>query len=193
MGGSGQTGGTKHPDALILIDVINDFEFPGARKLLRSAETVADRISALKARASRAGVPIVYVNDNFGRWRSDFRQQVEHCMARGCPGRKIVEKLQPDENDFFVLKPMHSGFYSTTLALLLDELGSRRLILCGFAADLCVLYTANDAYMRHFDLAVPADCTAAETRERDRFALQHIENQLKADIRDAAKIRFRRK
>jgi len=179
-----------HHDALVLIDVINDFDFPEADRILPSAIKAAKKISSLKKRARRAGVPTIYVNDNSGRWRSDFHQQVDYCMSR--QGRQVVENLLPDHEDFFVLKPMHSGFFSTSLELLLRDLQTVRLILCGFAADLCVLYTANDAYMRNFRLVVPRDAIAAEDRRHLKFALDHMESRLGADTRSAVSVRFSR-
>ena len=179
------------PDhALILIDVINDFDFPRAAQLLRYALPASRKIATLKGRAKRSRVPVIYANDNFGRWRSDFRQQIEHCMAENRPGRAIVELLKPDEDDYFVLKPMHSAFFSTTLEVLLERLQIQRLVLTGFAADICVLYTANDAYMRDFKVAVPCDCIASETKRQYRFALDHMNERLKADTRASEKVRF---
>ena len=180
-----------HGQALVLIDVINDFDFPRAVALLRYARPAARRIAALTERARRRRIPVIYANDNFGRWRSDFRQQIEHCMAEGRHGRSIVELLKPENDDYFVLKPMHSAFFSTTLEVLLERLHVRRLILTGFAADICVLYTANDAYMRDFEVAVPADCVASETIRQYRFALEHMAQRLRADTRTSGKIRFR--
>jgi nicotinamidase-related amidase len=185
-------GKQKRPDqALVLIDVINDFDFPRAPALLRHALPAAQRIATLKARAEREQLPVIYANDNFGRWRSDFRQQIEHCLSKRGRGRKIVELLQPDDDDYFVLKPMHSAFFSTTLEVLLERLAIRRLILAGFAADICVLYTANDAYMRDFEVVVPSDCVASETIRQCRFALEHMAKRLKADTRTSDRIRFR--
>jgi nicotinamidase-related amidase len=177
--------------ALILIDVINDFDFPRADQLLRYALPASRKIATLKGRAKRSRIPIIYANDNFGRWRSDFRQQIEHCMAENRPGRTIVELLKPDDDDYFVLKPMHSAFFSTTLEVLLERLQIQRLVLTGFAADICVLYTANDAYMRDFQVAVPSDCIASETKRQYRFALDHMSDRLKADTRTSDKLRFR--
>jgi nicotinamidase-related amidase len=177
--------------ALILIDVINDFDFPRADQLLRYALPASRKIATLKGRAKRSRIPVIYANDNFGRWRSDFRQQIEHCMAENRPGRTIVELLKPDEDDYFVLKPMHSAFFSTTLEVLLERLQIKRIVLTGFAADICVLYTANDAYMREFQVAVPSDCIASETRRQYRFALDHMSDRLKADTRTSDKLRFR--
>ena len=167
--------------ALLLIDVINDLEFPEGDQLLRFAVPMADGIARLKERAARAGIPVIYVNDKFGRWRSDFNAQVEHCLEDGVRGRPIVERLRPGDGDYFVLKPKHSGFYSTTLDILLDYLGARTLILTGMAANICVLFTANDAYMRDFHLAVPADCVASNTEEENRYALEQMRKVLKAD------------
>src|SRR4051794_31352871 len=123
----------KSDVALVLIDVINDLEFPEGDQLLKYAVPMARQIAALKQRAKQQGIPVVYVNDNFGRWRSDFTAQVEHCLHDGVRGRPIAELLRPDKDDYFVLKPKHSGFYSTTLDTLLDYLGVRTVVLTGMA------------------------------------------------------------
>src|SRR4051812_9225116 len=138
----------KSDVALLLIDLINDLEFDEGDALLQYTRPVADRVSALKERAKRAGIPVIYVNDNFGRWQSDFHRQVEHCLADGVRGRELAEKLRPEPDDYFVLKPKHSGFFSTTLDILLEYLGAKTLILTGIAGNICVLFTANDAYLR---------------------------------------------
>ena len=114
----------KSDVAILLIDVINALEFPEGEQLLRFAVPMADRIARLKERAGRAKVPVVYVNDNFGRWRSDLNAQVEHCLRDDVRGRPVVERLRPEEDDYVVLKPKHSGFYSTTLDVLLEYLGA---------------------------------------------------------------------
>jgi len=169
-----------------MIDVINDLDFQGSEALLPAALHAAERIRVLAHQARRLQVPIIYVNDNFGRWRSDFRSQVERCLQDDCPGRQLVLKLLPEESDYFVLQPMHSGFFSTALELLLRDLNISHLVLTGFATDLCVLYTANDAYMRGYRLSVPEDCVAAESKERQKFALAHMEGRLKAAVEASA-------
>ncbi len=178
--------------ALLLIDVINDLNFPEANQLLRFARPMAKKLSRLKQRAKEAGVPVIYVNDNFGRWRSDFRRQVQHCLRDGSRGHEIVSLLQPDEDDYFVLKPKHSGFFSTTLETLLHYLGSRKLILTGIAGNFCVLFTANDAYMRDYDLIIPSDCTVSNTAEENREALALMRKFLKADTRPSTDLRLPR-
>ena len=169
--------------ALLLIDVINDLEFSGGEALLAEALPAAERIAHLKRRARAAGIPSIYVNDNFGRWRSDFRQTVAHCLNPAVRGYPIAERLEPIVDDYFVLKPKHSGFQSTVLDMLLDHLGARRLILTGFRSDSCVLFTAADAHMRNRLVLVPDDCTAALSKDEHRHALALLQHSLHVDIR----------
>lgn len=177
----------KSAAALLLIDVINDFEFPEGDKLLSLALPAGRNIANLKRRAKDAGIPAIYVNDNFGRWRSDFKKIVAHCRDES-RGKPFVELLLPDEDDYFVLKPKNSGFYSTTLDLLLTHLGAKHLILTGIQGNNCVLFTANDAYMRDYKLFVPSDCTASNTDEENQHALTQMQNVLKADVRLAEEL-----
>jgi nicotinamidase-related amidase len=168
--------------ALLLIDVINPLDFEEGEALLEHALPMAGNILALKKRAKQAGIPAIYVNDNFGRWRSDFNKLIAYCLEEDVLGKEIVKLLQPDEEDFFVLKPMHSGFFSTTLHTLLTYLTVETLIITGMAGDYCVLFTANDAYMRNFKLMIPADCVASEQTEYNQEALHLMRRVLKADI-----------
>jgi nicotinamidase-related amidase len=178
----------KSPVAMLLIDVINDFAFPAGRQLLKSARGMAPRGARHTARAAEVGIPAVYVNDNFGRWRSDFRQIIEHCRRPGSRGRPIVDALRPGRKDYFVLKPKHSGFFSTTLDTLLTYLGVDTLILVGLTTDNCVLFTASDAYVRDFRLYVPRDCVAAIDDRVDGQALRHIERVLHANTGPANRL-----
>jgi nicotinamidase-related amidase len=178
----------KSPVALLLIDWINDLEFDGGEKLLPAALQAARATATLRRRAKQAGVPVIYCNDNFGKWRSDFRSLLEHVLHDEVRGRAVGELLAPDEDDYFVLKPKHSGFHSTTLEVLLGHLGARTLILTGIAGNFCVLFTAHDAYMRDFELVVPRDCLASETEAENRHALEHMAKACKADTCPAAAI-----
>jgi nicotinamidase-related amidase len=174
--------------ALLLIDWINDLEFDGGEKLLSRALPAARATAALRARASQAGVPVVYCNDNFGKWRSDFRSLLEHCLNDEVRGRPIAELLKPGAEDYFVLKPKHSGFHSTTLEVLLEHLGARTLILTGIAGNFCVMFTAHDAYMRDYALFVPRDCLASEAEVDDCQALEQMAKTCKADTRPFAEL-----
>jgi nicotinamidase-related amidase len=135
------------PVVLLLIDVINDLEFPGAEELFKHALPMAENIAAFKRRAKELGIPVIYVNDNFGRWQSDFSKLVGHSLEDGVRGEPMARLLLPEADDYFVLKPKHSAFYSTTLDTLLDYLKCKTLILTGLAGNICILFTANDAYM----------------------------------------------
>ena len=160
--------------ALVLIDVINAFDFPGSRALIRGALRVAPEIERLASRARDAGAPVIYVNDNFGKWSSDFRATVTACTRPELPGRAVAERLRPVDGDYFVLKPQHSGFYATPLELLLEHLHVHTLVLAGFATNICVLFTANDAHMRGHQIVVPRDAVAANTAALTRSSLEHV-------------------
>ena len=176
--------------ALILIDVINDLDFEGNGALVGMAVPMARRLATLAQRARASGVPVVYVNDNFGRWRSDFHAILEHCIHDDVPGRPVAELLAPEQDDYFVLKPKHSGFFSTTLDTLLAYLKVSTLIITGIATNICVLFTANDAYMRDLNIVVPSDCVAANTEEESFYALDQMRTILKADTRPSSEIVF---
>jgi nicotinamidase-related amidase len=178
----------KSEIVLLIVDVINDLDFPEAKQLLRFVPAMARKLRKLKERAKAEGVPVIYVNDNFGRWRSDVRRLVEHC--RKGQARHLVDALRPKEDDYFVLKPKHSGFFSSTLETLLRYLGARRLIITGIAGNFCVLFTANDAYMRDYELLVPSDCTISNTARENREALNLMKRYLKANTAISARLRF---
>jgi len=180
----------KSATALLLIDVINPIDFDGGEKLLRHALPMARALAAFKRRTKAAGIPVIYVNDNFGRWRSDFPKIVEHCLQAGVRGKPVVEQLPPEDDDYFVLKPKHSAFFQTNLENLLKYLGVSSLILTGMAGDICVLFSANDAYMRDFRIIVPPDCTASEEAEHNRQVLMLMQRVLKAEIPMSTEIKF---
>jgi len=168
--------------ALLLIDVINDLEFEGGEILLPHALPAAKRIALLKERCRSAGIPVIYVNDNFGKWQSDFKKLITHCLKDQTRGQKIVELLRPGKHDYFVLKPKHSGFFSTTLNLLLEHLGAKTLILAGWTGDICILFTAGDAYMRDYQLIIPGDCVVSQDEKENQRVLKFMERVLDADI-----------
>ena len=177
--------------ALLLIDVVNDLAFPGSEALVAQAEPMATRLAAFKKRAAAAGIPAIYVNDNFGQWRSDFRRTVAHCTAKTSKGRRVSLRMRPTKDDFFVLKPKHSGFYDTTLETLLRDLKVRRVIVTGIAGNICVLFTANDAYMRGLQIHAPADCIVSNTAADNEAALRQIAVVLKGDVTASDQVSFR--
>jgi nicotinamidase-related amidase len=178
----------KSSAALLLIDVINDLEFEGAEKLMRYIPAMTARLATLRQRAKASHIPVIYVNDNYGDWTSDFRKLVRHCLEDDVRGKSLVASLQPDEDDYYVLKPKHSGFYSTSLDILLEHLAVRTLILTGLAGNICLLFTANDAYMRDLSLFIPSDCCASNEASDNDYALAQMDQLLKADIRPSTEL-----
>jgi nicotinamidase-related amidase len=178
----------SHHTALLLIDVINDFEFPRGDELFAQAMPIADCIAGLKRKARAAGVPAIYVNDNFGRWQSNFAELVKRCTEDDVRGRPFVKKLIPEAEDYFVLKPKHSAFYQTPLELLLKHLGVERVILTGVSTNSCILFTAGDAYMRDLELMVPEDCVAACNGQEHKSAMEQMKCMLKADTSPSTKL-----
>lgn len=180
----------KSKIALLIIDMICDFEFDNGDKLCANAQPIAENIAKLKKKAKKADVPVIYVNDNFGKWQSDFKKLLRHTLNESARGHSIVEKLKPDDEDYFVLKPKHSGFYSTTLDVLLKYLGTETLVLTGVTTDICILFTANDAYMRDFHLFIPRDCVAANDQKESEKTLRYMEKILDADTRPSDEVDF---
>lgn len=176
------------PVVLLIIDVINDLEYEGGEKLLKYGLSMAEKIADFKASSKQLGIPTIYVNDNFGKWRSDFKALVRHCTEDDVRGKPLAELLKPEEDDYFILKPKHSGFFSTTLDMLLKHLKTRVLILTGMAGNSCVLFTAGDAYLRDYELIVPSDCVASIDPEDNRQALELIRKTLSANIEPSTKL-----
>jgi nicotinamidase-related amidase len=180
----------ESPVVILVIDVINDLEFEGGEKLKGPALAMARALAPLLDRARKAGLPVIYANDNFGKWRSDFRLLLEHCLDDNVRGREIAELLRPGVDDYFILKPKHSAFFATTLDTLLAYLSARTLILTGLATDSCVLATAIDADMRDLQVIVAQDCVAAMTPERHARALAHLRETLDVRTVNSADIDF---
>jgi nicotinamidase-related amidase len=175
---------------LLMVDFINPMQFVGAEELAPWALEAARATAALRQRFHAAGERVIYVNDNFGQWRSDFRKTVAHCTARASKGRRVSMRMRPTTHDYFVLKPKHSGFYDTTLETLLRDLKIRRVIVTGIAGNICVLFTANDAYMRGMQIVTPRDCCVSNTAADNEAALRQIELVLKGDLTDSSEIQF---
>jgi nicotinamidase-related amidase len=175
---------------LVLIDVINDMEFDDGEDLFRNALPAAKNLAQLRRRAKDAGVPVIYVNDNFGKWRSDFRQQLAHVLEDGVRGEPVAKLLSPDDDDYFVLKAKHSGFYHTQLDLLIQYLHMRTIVIAGFTTDICLLFTASDAYLRDLEIVIPPDCSAAVTPEQHQRALDHMQRVLHVKTIPSSEIDF---
>jgi nicotinamidase-related amidase len=185
------TGVPRSRKVLLLVDFITPLRFEGAGDIADAAVEAARATARLRKQFHADGSCVIYVNDNFGQWRSDFRKTVAHCTAKASKGRHVSTRMRPTEDDFFVLKPKHSGFYDTTLETLLDDLKISRVIVTGIAGNICVLFTANDAYMRGLKIFAPADCIVSNTAADNESALRQIELVLKGDVTPSTLLRFR--
>lgn len=176
------------PFALLLIDVLNDLDFPQNEELVRMAASLGGHIAALKQRCRNAGIPTIYVNDNHGKWRSDYNAVLHHCLRPDSQGRSMVEQLVPEPDDYIILKPKHSAFYATPLETLLEYIGVRGVVVAGITTNACVMITASDLYVRDFRLFVPSDCVGALTQEDQHQALQMMEKNFAADSMPSKKL-----
>lgn len=176
--------------ALLILDAINPFDFEGAEAIIQAAEQASHVIADLRSAADSLSVPVIYVNDNYGHWGSEKAQIVEAAKTASPAANDIVGRLAPRASDYFVIKPHFSGFYATNLTALLDRLEVGRLILTGFAADICVLFTSADAHMRGYDLWVPADAVAAEGSDRKAWALDILAQSMEAETRPAVEFKI---
>lgn len=176
------------PRVLLLVDFITPLDFPGSSRLAAPALAAARAAAALKQRLRSEGVTTIYANDNYGVWQSDFHSQVAGCLARDGEAGEIARVLYPQADDITILKPRHSAFYGSPLELLLAEMDTRELVICGLATDMCVQLTAADAFLREFRTWVPADCTAAEDEDAKAAALAYMASVLKCDVRPSNKV-----
>ena len=181
-----QTSSSPVPVAMLLIDILTTFNFPDGDAILKSALTIRDALVKFKARARKEGIPVLYVNDNFGDWRSEKEVLMGRCLE--AKGAEFVRPLLPDSEDYFVLKPMHSAFYMTPLEVLLQHLRVETLILTGLTSNSCITVTAHDANMRGFDIYVPPDCSCARNSKEHTHALTQLEAMAGADLRRSSSL-----
>jgi nicotinamidase-related amidase len=171
--------------ALLIVDMINLFDFEGGQALSRSALRCAKTIAKLRSRFDDAGAPVIYVNDNFADWQGEFRDLLATCAVAGGAPAKIVGLLSPHPGHYHLLKPKHSAFQATALPVLLAKLKVTGIVLTGLAADSCILATAQDANMREFGLWVPRDAVAAQSPDRKVHSLAIMEKSLDACTRSS--------
>ena len=175
--------------ALLILDMISEFEFDDWPPILAAARRIAPRIASLRRRARAARLPVFYVNDAPGHWRCDRTQLVTRACLSTARGGDVVRQIQPAPEDYFVFKPRHSGFYATPLSELLEQLKVRRLVLTGLTSHQCVLFTAVDAYVRDYALVVPPDCIGAPRAVQTRNALYLMREALQAQTPAASSLR----
>lgn len=178
---------SRHP-ALLLIDLVNHFDFPGGDALGDASRRIVPAVMRLRERFDRAGLPVIYANDNWMQWQGGFADLVAACRAAGGDAGSVAGRLAPCDGHHYILKPKHSAFLASPLPVLLAQLRADALVLAGVATDSCILATALDAGMRDYPLWVPRDCTAAITPERKRRALATLRESAGVDTRATAAI-----
>jgi nicotinamidase-related amidase len=179
--------------AVLALDLISDFEFPDGARVRRALSARVSLIRSLLQRAREHGVPVIYANDNIGRWRSDAPGLIARCTKKGGAGAALVNSLLPAEDDYFVLKPRHSAFFGTPLVALLDHARIDTLVIAGVSAESCVWMTACDAHTRGLELVVPTDTIAGVSVRDLRATITSLHRVLKARTPSrASSLRFDR-
>jgi len=161
--------------------MLRDFLEPGAPLEVPKARDIVPKLKKLLEEARRAKIPIVYVCDSHREFDWEFSIWPKHCVE-GTRGSEVVDELKPERGDIIVRKRRYSGFYGTDLEMVLRELGIEEVIVTGILTNICVLFTAADAFMRGFKVVVVRDCTASTSSELHEAALKIMEVALKARI-----------
>lgn len=180
----------KQRTAVLIVDIVSEYRFPDADRVLRGARQAVEGIARLKTRAHTADVPVIYVNDTAGKWESDQKAFLQRCLKPTAPGHDVVAAIAPTPRDYFMFKPKHSAFFGTPLHTLLQQLKIKRLAICGVTSHQCVLFTAMDAHVRDYDLAVPSDCIGALGAADTKHALYVFSHALQAQITTSRALRF---
>jgi nicotinamidase-related amidase len=168
--------------ALLILDMISEFDFPDGPRLVAPALRAAEHIAQLRERARRLRWPVIYVNDAPGTWESDKREFLRRCASPTARGHKVARLIAPTARDYFLFKPRHSAFFETALSSLLSRLRVRRLVLTGTTAHQCVLFTAMDAHIRGYRVIVPKNAVASPQRSQTTHALAILEDAVDATI-----------
>ncbi len=166
--------------ALLIIDMINNFDFSNGEVLAKKTLPIAKNIQKLKKQFTKEKRPIIYINDHYNLWQADVTRIINHC--KNSLSEEIIHIIQPKPDDLFLIKPKHSAFFGTALNTLLYQLNVRSLVITGIAGNICVLFTANDAYMREYSIHVPQNAIASADDQDNAYSLKMIKNVLKGKI-----------
>jgi nicotinamidase-related amidase len=167
--------------AVLVIDMMNAYRHPDADKLAPQVAEIIDPLAELLSKArDRDDVDVIYVNDNYGDFSAQFSDIVQSALDGERPD--LVQPILPAQGCRLLTKVRHSAFYSTALAYLLTQLQPQRLILTGQVTEQCILYTALDAYVRHFPMIVPPDAVAHIDPELSDAAMTMMHRNMDAEI-----------
>jgi nicotinamidase-related amidase len=166
--------------ALLVVDMLNRYQHDDAEPLRESVRQVLPAMAELIAGARDAGALTVYVNDNHGDWTAG-RSALTRWALDGADA-SLVEPVAPAPDVPFLVKARHSVFYETQLEYLLRENDVDRLVVAGQVTEQCILYSALDAYIRHFHVTVPHDAVAHIHEDLARSALMMMTTNMRADV-----------
>ena len=166
--------------AVIVVDMLNEYDHEDADVLVESVREALPAMRSVIERAHGQGTPVVYVNDNYGDWAAGRSELIERAVAGRA--RDVVEPIAPREGTWFIAKARHSIFYETQLEYLLREQEVERIVLVGQVTEQCILYSALDAYVRHFEVAVPRDAVAGIHADLANCALRMMERNMSAEV-----------
>jgi nicotinamidase-related amidase len=172
--------------ALIVVDMLNSYEHEDADRLTQSVESVVEPIADLVARAVRDEIEVIYVNDNYGDWKSSKEDLVRQALEGARPD--LVEPLMPPPEADFVMKARHTIFYMTPLEYLLGQREIRHVVLTGQVTEQCILYSALDAYVRHYEVSIPRDGVAHIHENLAEAAFEMMERNMRAEITSCADV-----
>jgi nicotinamidase-related amidase len=169
--------------AVIVVDMLNTYEHEDAEPLQDSVREMLGSLSSLIAEARERDISVVYVNDNYQDWTAGRRELVDNALAGAAPD--LVEPIIPPDEAPFVVKARHSAFYSTQLEYMLRQIGVERIVLTGQVTEQCILYSALDAYVRHFEVVLPRRAVAHIHEDLADAALRMMELNMRAEIADS--------
>jgi len=173
--------------ALVVIDMQNDFVKEGGSLQVPDAQGTIATIQGLIEQARDSGARVVYSQDTHGEDDPEFAIWPEHARE-GTWGWEIVQELAPREGEVVLRKPRYDAFYRTDLEELLEEWGTRTLVICGTVANICVHYTAASAALRWYDVVIPRDATSALERFDLESSLRQTAFLFAGRVTDAAGI-----
>jgi nicotinamidase-related amidase len=166
--------------ALLVVDMLNPYEHPEADRLAERVEDALPGVLTLLRRARESETQIVYVNDNYGDWSADRTELARRALDG--PNPDLVEPVLPPDSASFVTKARHTIFYETPLDYLLRSQGIQRVALVGQVTEQCILYSALDAYVRHYEVVVARDAVAHIDSDLAEAALQMMRRNMRAGV-----------
>ncbi len=172
--------------ALLVVDMLNAYQHPDAEVLAGNVAEIVEPLAALINEArDRDDVELIYVNDNYGDFTAEPSDLIRGALEGARPD--LVRPIAPMEGSRVMTKVRHSAFYATPVDYLLNRLGVERVILSGQVTEQCILYSALDAYVRHYSVVVPKDAVAHIDADLGAAALAMMERNMSAEIVPAAK------